>query len=98
MHAYESLSLAYAATLVYVLQDRDDFLCWQLRSKEGSPLAFGKSVLANVAVKEAVLLSFTVAVADREISPAADAVFGAQAGFWQQKRDRSSRSEIDRPY
>jgi len=47
-----------------MLQDRNHLLRGQMRSEEGGALAFGKSVLADVAVKEAVLLLFAVAVAD----------------------------------
>jgi hypothetical protein len=45
--------------------------------EEGGTLAFGKPILTDIAVKETVLLSFTVAIADREISPFPEAVLGA---------------------
>jgi ribosomal protein S5 len=52
-----------------------------MRSEEGGPLAFGKPLLADVAVKEAVqeavLLLFAVAVADREVPHNTEGVFGA---------------------
>jgi hypothetical protein len=75
--AHESFGLAHTATLGYMLQDRDHFLRGQLRSEEGGALAFGKPILTDIAVKEAVLLLFTVAIADREISLSPEAVFGA---------------------
>jgi hypothetical protein len=46
--------------------------------EERGTLAFGKSGLADIAVKEAMLLVlFAVAVADREVAPVTEAVFGA---------------------
>jgi hypothetical protein len=77
VHTHESLGLAHAATLGDMFQDRDYLLGGQLRSEEGSPFAFGKSSFADVAVKEVVLVLFTVAVADREVFPTTDTVVGA---------------------
>jgi hypothetical protein len=77
MHAHESLGLARAATLGYMFQDRGHLLRGQMRSEEGGTLSFGKPGLADVAVKEAVLLLFAVAIADREVSGITDTVFGA---------------------
>jgi hypothetical protein len=54
--------------------------------EERGTLAFGKPSLANVAVKEAMLVLFTVAVADREIAPVTDTelravgILAAEAG------------------
>jgi hypothetical protein len=60
-----------------MLQDRNHFLRGQMCPEEGGTLAFGKPILTDIAVKETVLLSFTVAIADREISPFPEAVLGA---------------------
>jgi hypothetical protein len=45
--------------------------------KERGTLAFGKSGLADVAVKEAMLVLLAVAVTDREVAPITEAVFRA---------------------
>jgi hypothetical protein len=66
-----------------MLQDRNYLLsvCGQLRSEEGSPFAFGKSGFADVALKEAVLVLFTIAIADREVFSTTDTVFFGAVGI-----------------
>jgi hypothetical protein len=72
--ADESLGLADPVALDRVLQDGGRLLRRQTRVKQGRALAFGKAGLAGLAVKQAGLLEFAVAVADREISGVTPAV------------------------
>jgi hypothetical protein len=59
--------------------------------RRGCPCVLGKAILADVTVKEAVLVLFSVVtIADREVFPHHGHRISEQAGFWQHKRDRTS--------
>jgi hypothetical protein len=73
----QAFGLSDAAALGEVLQHRAHFLSGEVGVEQGRALALGEAVFAGVAVEQADVVAFAVAVANREVSRIALAEAGA---------------------